>query len=160
MVPFALCCTCDVVVSSRNGNSRSDYTVDLSLEMNMTRGLVTLWQMWKTAELLDFPFSKKLGKIIFQRHSQQERGKKWQCHQKVLCTCLCKHACLCVPVPSISMGNTWYGEIWPPFLFPPVVSKVSKPVTVNQCLFSTQVYVADPNSTAGKPRAYLLVRAN
>lgn len=42
---------------------------------------------------------------------------------------------------------------WPPFLFPPLVPRVSKPGTVNQCLFSAQVCVADPNSMAGKPGA-------
>lgn len=54
------------------------------------------------------------------------------------------------------MGNMVWGNLacfWPLFLFPPVVPRVSKPGTVNKCLFSAQVCVADPNSMAGKPGA-------
>lgn len=90
----------------------------------------------------------------FSKRLTTRERKKWQCHQKVLAL-VCANMCVCVLVPSFSMGNIWSGEIWPvpPFRFPPVVPRVSKPGTVNKCLFSAQVHVADPNSMAGKPEA-------
>ncbi len=70
---------------------------------------------------------------------------------------VCANMCICVLVPSFSMGSIWSGEIWPvpPFIFPPVVPRVSKLGTVNQCLFCALVCVADPNSMAEKPGACL-----
>lgn len=109
-------------------------------------------------ELLDFPLSKQLGKLISHRDSQQGKEKNDNAIRKCF-VLVCANMRICVLVPSFSIGSIWSGEIWPvpPFLFPPVVPRVSKPGTVNHCLFSAQVCVADPNSIAGKP---VLLRAN
>ncbi len=103
-------------------------------------------------EPLDFPLSKQLGKIISQRDSQQGKEKKTTMPSETALRFFAQ-----MLVPSFSMGSIWSGEIWPvpPFLFPPVVPRVSKLGTVNQCLFCALVCVADPNSMAGKPGACL-----
>lgn len=155
-VPSPLCCLCDVVVSFRNGNSwfmlhygpvsgnehaqgEDSSRYDRCGKRQSAAWFSTFHEAWKNN------FSKRL--------TTRER-KKWQWHQKVLAL-VCANMCVCVLVPSFSMGNIWSGEIWPvpPFRFPPVVPRVSKPGTVNKCLFSAQVHVADPNSMAGKPGA-------
>lgn len=45
-------------------------------------------------ELLDFPLSMKLGKINFQRDSQQGKEKKMTMPSETACACLCKYVCL------------------------------------------------------------------
>lgn len=64
----------------------SCYTTDLSLEMNMprerTRHVMT--DVENGRELLDFPLSMKLGKIIFQRDSQQGKEKNDNAIRKCL----------------------------------------------------------------------------
>jgi len=65
--------------------------------------------------LLDFPLSKKLGKIIFEEsHNKGKKQKKQNNNAiKKRFTLVCTNMCVSVLVLSFSMGNIWYGEIWP-----------------------------------------------